>query len=104
MVPVGEEDAAAEEDVGGAASEALDAADEVGGDPSAAELVHQLVVVDAAAAGLPRHLPRRHVLLLLVAAAVGRFAGGRHETLGERNGIEFLGFNYQLLTFIYWLY
>ena len=49
VVPVSEEDAAAEEDVSGARGEALDALDERVVEPLAAEAVDELVVVDLAA-------------------------------------------------------
>lgn len=58
--PVSEEDAAAEEDVGRAGGEAVDAIDQGPVEPLAPELVDQLVVVY-----LPRHLPRVHLRLRL---------------------------------------
>ena len=75
-VPVGEEEAPAEEDVRRAAGEARDAVDERGVEALAAELVHELVVVDAA---LPRrHLPWVHHLLLLLLHGVRSLLRRRH--------------------------
>ena len=67
-VSVGEEDAAAEEDVGRAAGETRDAVDEGLVEALAAELVDELVVVDFAAL-LGRDFPRRHDLFLLLNCA-----------------------------------
>lgn len=60
-----EEDAAAEEDVGRARGEAVDAVDERGVEALAAELVDELVVVDLAA-DLGGDLPWSHLLLVIL--------------------------------------
>lgn len=65
---MGEEDAAAEEYVGWAAGEALDALDEVSAESLAAELLDELVVVNLIAI-LGRHLPRVHHLRILLSSA-----------------------------------
>lgn len=74
---MGEEEASAEEAVRWSGGEACDAVHERVVDALAAELVHELVVVDAA---LPRrHLPRIHYLLLLLL-----FPRGVHALLRRR--------------------
>lgn len=68
-VAMGEEDAAAEEDVGRATGEACDAVDEGLVEALAAKLVDELVVIDFAAL-LSRNFPRRHDLVLLLVIVV----------------------------------
>lgn len=68
-VAVGEEDAAAEEDVRRAAGEAGNAVDEGLVQALAAELVDQLIVINFASL-FGRHLPRRHDLVLLLVLLV----------------------------------